>query len=109
MSSDSQSSTLNITMSGAHEGTGGTDEIVPFNQLSSDKFPLICTFNSFLRMVDKSLSSPFFSIPDTWSKEASPKRTAIDLFRFEIFYYPRLGDTTGGNQFKVYMHGCLYE
>jgi hypothetical protein len=109
MSNDSQSDSLNITMSGTHEVIGeNVEQTVPFNQLCADEFPLICTFNSFLRMVDNSLLIPFFSITDTGSKEFLPQRAAIDLFRFETFYYPRLGDTTGGKKFKVCMYICMY-
>jgi hypothetical protein len=108
MSNDSQSDSLNITMSGTLEESGeNVEQTEPFNQLSADKFPLICTFNEFLRMVDNSLLIPFFSLTDTGSKESHLQRPLIDLFRFETFYYPRLGDTTGGKKFKVCIYICM--
>lgn len=95
-SSEFQGGSLNITVS-AHEDINEIPyETARFDQLSAENFPLIVTYNAFLRMADHSLSSPFFALND--------QRSPIDLFRFESFYYPRLGETTGRGRFKV----CIY-
>lgn len=104
MSSESQSDPLNITMNTHEEAGDASDETLRFDQLSSGMFPLISTYNSFLRMVDKALSPPFFTVDTAGSKVSTALRSVVDLFRFETLYYPRLGDITGGGKFKVYMY-----
>ena len=55
-------------------------------------YPLILTYNEFLRMVDKTLKVSFFG------KE---KMKEIDLHRFETYYYPQLGSVIGEANKKI--------
>ena len=68
------------------------DRIIPFNNINVRDFPLIVTFDTFLQMIDLTLSTPFFG---------KDRRINVDLFVFESTFFPALGDTTKNKEFKV--------
>lgn len=68
------------------------DRVIPFNKIDVKDFPLIETFDTFLRMIDLTLSTPFFG---------KDRKVSVDLFVFESTFFPALGDTTNNKEFKV--------
>lgn len=61
------------------------------------QYPHIISFGEFLQKIDCTLKQPFFRSED----EATSSRSIVDMFRFESYYYPRMGDVTGGKRFKI--------
>ena len=79
--------------------------LIRFDSIAADTYPLITTFDAFLRMLDRSLAIPFFSSagqsPTHDSRSQSYRSSLVDFSRFDSFYYPRLGDVTAGRRFKL--------
>ena len=71
-----------------------------FDEIASDAYPLITTFDSFLRMLDRSLATPFFS-PGEESKPHCARSSLVDFARFDLLYFPKLGDVTSNRRFKL--------